>query len=101
MPGASRDRLVAAGGGWPGNMVHPLEPQPPGPGSHPGDLHEEAGKGPTLTGEELLDAREAAARPTSEDADYDPGEARDDDQGHDAEGAWRRDRHRRGHLRGQ
>lgn len=85
---------MAAGGVWPGNLGHPLEPQPPGPGSHPGDLHNEAWKGPTLTGEELVDAREATARPTSKDGDYDLREAHDDNQGHNEEGALTQKRHR-------
>jgi len=51
---------------------------------------------PTLTGEELLDPRKAKA--TEEDADYNPGDSHGDDQGHDAKGAWRQDRHERGHL---
>lgn len=56
------------------------------------DLCSQARKSPTLTDEELLDAREATARPTQEDADYDPGESHSHDQGHDAEGAWTQDR---------
>lgn len=67
---------------------HPRpEPQPTGPGGHHGDLCSQARKRPTLTDEELLDAREATARPTQEDGDYDPGESHGYNQGHDAQGA--------------
>lgn len=50
----------------------------PSPGGHPGDVCSEAREGPTLTVEELLDARKSTARPTQEDADYDPGETHSD-----------------------
>lgn len=49
-------------------------------------------KSPTLTGEELLDARKVAAGPTQEDAQCDPGDTHGHNQGHDSEGAWRQDR---------
>lgn len=78
--------------GNPGHSHPQPEPQPTGPGGHHGDLCSQARTSPTLTGEELLDAREATARPTQEDADYDPGESHSHNQGHDAEGAWRQDR---------
>lgn len=73
-------------------FIHPHpELQPAGPGGHPDDRHGEARKNLTLTDEELLDARKAAAWTAQEDAGHDPGEAHSDNQGHDSEGAWRQD----------
>ena len=76
----------------PGSPLPHPEPQPTDPGGCPGDLGGRARKSPTLTGEELLDTRKATARPTQEDADYDPGEAHSHNQDNDAEGTWRQER---------
>ena len=82
----------AATGALPGRHSKPRPPPPPPRASGCRPRRPRRGprsgarESPTLTGEELLDARKATARPTEEDAGYEPGEAHGDDQGHDAEG---------------